>query len=520
MREVTFSKKYKPLFDLLQAWDVVYQLSHFGLNDKESDRLLNLISLSKIVKKHDRKKFCIDNDINIEYFKKVNKDNSILLNEIHELRYKSLVGQQINDLDYFITLTKVDTVLISGGRDSGKSFALSTFVPSAAWQFNHRLLYTRYTMSSTDNSITTALEHRMELLGIQDEFTYANNDYHLKSPEKRGKVSITGQKTSVGTQTAKLKSLEDYSIFITDEGEEIKSYEDWIKVKRSMRAKDVQTLSIISFNPPDKDHWMYERFDYDELEDGFNGIIDNVMYIHTTYLDNGRVNMAEQNWNEYEALRKDYELYKETKGDKREQLPPKIKKNHIEYKSAILGGFKDLNEGVIYEDWRVGEFPDNIPYIYGMDLGSSDPDAITKVGIDWSSRTAYIDEIHYKNNSGSAQLMQAIHEKIGVDDFIVSDSNERRLIIDLQDGLSSPEGEWLGGVNIEGVQKRGANGMGFVKYRISLTKSFTLVFTPRSKNCISSVRKYVWHDKRANVPRHEHSHLPNSWEYAIVELND
>jgi len=471
---IEFSDRYNPLFDLLVAWKVVSLLKEAQTEEikKELIELCGVEDYSQI------------------------------------------------DQDYFYNLKKVDTVLISGGRDSGKSFALSTFVPLAAWQFNHRLLYTRYTMSSTDNSITTALEHRMELLDIQEEFTYANNDYHLKNKEKAGKISITGQKTSVGTQTAKLKSLEDYSIFITDEGEEIKSYKDWIKVKRSMRAQDVQTLSIISFNPPDKDHWIFEQFNYDELEDGFNGIIDNVMYIHTTYLDNGRENMAEQNWNEYEALRIDYELYESTKGDQRDALPSKVKKNHLEYKSAVLGGFKDLNEGVIYEDWRIGEFPDNLPYIYGLDLGSDDPDALVKVAIDWGTSTAYIDEVHYKNNSGAARLMQYLHDKVGVDDFIVSDSNERRLVIDLGDGMRSKEGDWLSGLNIHTVQKRGANGMNFVRYRIKLTQSYTLVFTPRSKNCIKSVRKYVWHDKRANVPKHDYSHLPNAWEYAIVELND
>ena len=58
-----------------------------------------------------------------------------------------------------------------------------------------------------------------------------------------------------------------------------------------MRAKDVQCLSMIIFNPPTKEHWIYEQW-YEELEDGFNGIKDGVLYIHTTYLDNAD-NMAE-----------------------------------------------------------------------------------------------------------------------------------------------------------------------------------------------------------------------------------
>jgi phage terminase large subunit len=130
---------------------------------------------------------------------------------------------------------EVDTVLISGGRDSGKTFAITCFVPIAAADYNHRVLFTRQTMSSTDRSITSALDNRLELLGLESDFDFANNDYKCK--HNQGLISITGQKTSVGTQTAKLKSLENYSIFITEEGEELTSLEEWKKVKRSIRAK-------------------------------------------------------------------------------------------------------------------------------------------------------------------------------------------------------------------------------------------------------------------------------------------
>jgi len=118
----------------------------------------------------------------------------------------------------------VDIVLISGGRDSGKTFAVGCFIAAGASDYNHRVLYTRYTMSSTNNSITRALDNRMELLQITDNFNFANNDYFHKT--SKGLISVTGQKTSSGEQTAKLKSIEDYSIFVTEEGEELTSYEE------------------------------------------------------------------------------------------------------------------------------------------------------------------------------------------------------------------------------------------------------------------------------------------------------
>ena len=245
-------------------------------------------------------------------------------------------------------------------HNSGKSFALSCWNPIAARDYNHRVLYTRQTMSSTDNSITEALENRMEMLQMDGSFNVANKLYTVKNGI--GKISITGQKTSSGTQTAKLKSLEDFSVFETDEGEELESYESWNKVKRSMRAKDVQCLSIIVFNPPTKEHWLYTEFYEGKVDEGFNGIKDNVLYIHSTYLDNID-NMAEHNIREYEELREAYNEYESLSGIEREKADPKLRKKWRQYKFEILGGFKDVADGVIYEDWEVGEFDNSLPFV-------------------------------------------------------------------------------------------------------------------------------------------------------------
>ncbi len=424
------------------------------------------------------------------------------------------------DQDYWLKMSNVDTVLISGGRDSGKTFALSCWNAIAARDFNHRILYTRQTMSSTDNSITEALENRMVDLGVECDFESSNKTYTLKDKTKTGKISITGQKTSVGTQTAKLKSVEDYSVFETDEGEELESYESWKKTKRSMRATDVQCLSIISFNPPTREHWLAEEF-YEGIEDGFNGIVGKTLYIHTTYVDNGKENMASHNWEEYEELREAYELYISTPKDERDALSVKTIKKYKEHKYDILGGFKDAAEGVIYEDWEIGEFNESLPYAYGQDFGSSDPDATTKVAIDHNQMKIHIDEIHFKNNTGTSQLMQYIHDKVGYVDLIYADSASRRLIHDFQDGMHSPSGEWLCGVNMRKVNKSKGAKLNFVADSLNKCRSYTLVFTPRSINCIKAARNYVWHDKRAGVPDHYMSDLPDSWRYGIVgQLND
>ena len=406
------------------------------------------------------------------------------------------------DSEYYKQLSQIDTICLSGGRDSGKSFALSTWNVLAAHDYSHRILYTRQTMASTDNSISQALENRMLDIGLSDYFTSANNNYTLKNGDK-GKISITGQKTSSGTQTAKLKSLEDYSVFETDEAEELVGYEEWRKIKRSMRAQDVQCLSIISFNPPTREHWIAEEF-YDGVPDGFNGIKNGILYIHTTYLDNGKENMAEHNWNEYEQLREYYELYLSTPRDKRDGLPKKVINGYKSYKYDILGGFKNRAEGVVFDNWTTGEFDDSLPYCYGQDYGyavEGDPTTLVKVAINVKHKKVYIKEELYKNNMDTDSISKANRE-ITKGKLIVADSAEPRLISDLKKK----------GCNIVKCVK----GPGSVNAGIKLLQEFEIIVDPDSKNAIKEFNNYIWNDKKTKTePVDKWNHIIDPIRYVL-----
>ena len=391
---------------------------------------------------------------------------------------------------------EVDTVLISGGRDSGKTFAVGCFVGSAANQYNHRILYTRQTMSSTNNSITRALDNRLELLGVQDDFVFANNDYQSKI--NKGLISITGQKTSAGTQTAKLKSLEDYSIFITDEGEELTSYEDWEKIKRSMRATDVQCLSVISFNPPTKAHWIYSQW-YENVPEGFNGVIGNVMYIHTTYLDNGKDNMALHNWNEYERLKAVYNLYLATPAEERLQLPKKIIREYKNYKNTILGGFRDTAEGVIF-DYVIGEFKEpEYGLVFGMDQGFNDPTTLVKVNVDKKERKIYLKEEYYEVGKTETDIYNSIKDVVKKD-RIWCDSAVPMFI----KGLKTK------GLNIKSCDKPK------ITDSIYAMMDYELVIDKDSVNLIHELQNYKWSDKKQDEPIDSFNHAIDAARYAIT----
>jgi phage terminase large subunit len=402
--------------------------------------------------------------------------------------------------EYWEGLKNVDTVLMYGGRDSGKTYAESVFVPLAASQFNHRILYTRYTMGSTDQSISQALNDRIEMMGLYNKFDYANNTYQCKTND--GRIFITGQKTSSGNQTAKLKSLEGFSMFITDEAEEIKSYTEWNKIKRSIRATDVQCINLLVFNPPTREHWLYKEFFEDmEVEEGFSGIKDNVLYIHSTYLDNID-HISEHNLREYEKLKEDFNKYEDLTSIERESAPVKLKKNWREYKHAVMGGFAHSAEGVIYEDWEEGNIFPNLPYCYGLDFGFNDPDACVKVAVDENNKNIYVEEIFFKSGTGGVKLAEILLDRIGRTDLIIGDAAEKRLISDL----------YYAGLNIRrSLDKKPGRD-------IKRIQGYTIIVCGDSPNVKKALTNYAWKDNKSGLPDHFWSDLMDAMRYAYSEL--
>lgn len=179
------------------------------------------------------------------------------------------------------THSAVDTVLMTGGRGSGKSFAVALFSLIGLRDHDYKVLYSRFTGVSIEDSVAAEVSSKIPLLGY-DNLQIKNN-----SIEKNGsdsKISFKGIKTGSGFQTANLKSLQGFNIFIVDEAEEIPDFETFEKVFFSIRSRDKQNISILILNPTYRQHWIYKKF-YSEVDEGFNGIKDNVMYIHTSYLD-------------------------------------------------------------------------------------------------------------------------------------------------------------------------------------------------------------------------------------------
>jgi len=231
--------------------------------------------------------------------------------------------QQLFELLDSKHLPDVDTVIITGGRGSAKSYAVSTLAMVALVEYDWNTLYTRFTNVSIIDSIKPEVSDKIELLGYDNLVVDTNT--HIETSKAR--IAFKGIKTGSKQQTANLKSLSGFNLFVIDEAEETPDFETFKKVFYSIRSNDKRNLSILILNPTVASHWIFnEFFDKKGIEGGWNGVKDNVMYIHTSYLDVNPKYIAQN-------IRRDYERLKED--------------NPTEYENIVLGGWITEPEGVL-----------------------------------------------------------------------------------------------------------------------------------------------------------------------------
>lgn len=217
----------------------------------------------------------------------------------------------------------VDTVIMTGGRGSFKSFTVSCFSLIALKEYNWDTLYTRFTNTSIVDSIKPEVSDKIELLGYQDAVSDTNT--HIQTASAR--IAFKGIKTGSKQQTANLKSLSGFNCFVVDEAEEIPDMETFKKVFYSIRSKDKRNLTILILNPTTSSHWIYENFfEKRGIEGGSNCVHENVMYIHTSYLDGAKEHLAQNIVRDYERMAED---------------------NPHEYDNIVLGGWITEPEGVL-----------------------------------------------------------------------------------------------------------------------------------------------------------------------------
>ena len=298
-------------------------------------------------------------------------------------------------------------------------------------------------------------------MGKQADF-YVTKDSIVNKVTK-SEILFRGIKTSSGDQTANLKSIQGLSTWVLDEAEELTDEDKFDTINLSVREEGVQNRVILIMNPTTKEHWVYKKFfEARGVKAGTNDTIDDVNYIHTTYLDN-KENLSD-------SFISDVERLKES--------------NPTKYNHKILGGWLDKAEGVVFNNWEFGDFnPNNLQTSFGLDFGFSvDPDALVEVAIDKSKKIIYLKEQLYKNGLQLNELASLINSKTQRK-LIIADSAEPRLIADLK----------ARGCNIKPVKK------GTIESGITLMLDYKIVISKESTNLAKELNNYTYLDKGSKL---------------------
>ena len=382
----------------------------------------------------------------------------------------SLLG---SDSRYFV---------VTGGRGSGKSYSLNSFLLLLTYEVGHVILFTRYTLTSAHVSIIPEFIDKIETADLSDDFYITKDEIiNLKTGSK---ILFKGIKTSSGTQTANLKSLAGVTTWVLDEAEELNDEETFDKIDFSIRAKGIQNRVILVMNPATKEHFIYKRFfEQRGVEAGVSEVVKDTTYIHTTYLDN-KENLSESFLNQIERMK----------------VGNQSKYNHI-----ILGGWLDKAEGVVFTNWKFGEFnPDELQTSGGMDFGFSvDPDTLTEVAIDKSKKIIYLKEHIYSNGLQTHVLAQMIVDRVGTM-LIIADSAEPRLIADLKSK----------GVNIQAVKK------GTIESGITMMLDYHIIVEKNSANIAKELNNYAYADKGSNLYIDKFNHAIDGIRYNVIHHLD
>jgi phage terminase large subunit len=369
--------------------------------------------------------------------------------------------------------------IISGGRASGKSYSVASFLLMLTFEKGHKILFTRYTMSSAHLSIIPEFLQKIELLDISEHFDITKTSIINKLTGSE--ILFRGMKTSSGIQTANLKSIEGITTWVLDEAEELVDENIFDKIDLSIRTKDNQNRVIIIMNPATKEHFIYQRFFQDMgVQPGVNYVGDKATYIHTSYLDNLE--------NINESILSQIEYLQET--------------NPNRFQHIMMGSWLDKAEGVVFNNWEIGDYRETEKVLYGSDFGFS-IDPSTCVAVAFDNNTIYVKEIFHRQRMVTQDFVNE-YRNLPEGSLIIADSAEGRLIEEINKQ----------GINIRKTMKK----PGSVKEGIMFMMDYKIIIDRSSINLIKEFNNYSWSDKTSGQPIDKWNHGIDGLRY-VVQYN-
>ena len=393
---------------------------------------------------------------------------------------------KINEAFKSLYTSKKRYFFITGGRGSLKSTSVHDFISRLTYDKGHGILVTRYTMTSAEKSIIPEFKIVATRNGSINDFIITNSKITNKITGSF--ILFSGIKTSSGDQTARLKSLAGITTWVIDEGEDFKDEKTFDDIDDSIRTNEKQHRVIWIQNPSTIDHFIYKRWVENtpkilkiEGNDVITSNHKNVEAIHTTY-----------------HIAKDYLS---------ESILEKIKDTKIinpkKYIHKYLGAWLDKAEGVVFDNWKFGEFnPDDLQTSFGQDFGFTiDPTTLVEVAIDKKKKILYLKEHLYKNKLTTSEIAQ-ININVCGRKLIIADSAEPRLIDELRKL----------GCNIIPAVK----GTGSINAGVELMKDYSIIVDFDSKNIAKEFNNYVYVDKGSKLYIDDYNHIIDPTRYNVT----
>ena len=179
------------------------------------------------------------------------------------------------------------------------------------------------------------------------------------------------------------------------------------------------------------------------------------------------------------------------------------------YVNNYLGGWKEKQEGCIFDNWETGDFDQSLPFVFGQDYGFDDPTTLVKVSINKKKKLLYLEEIFYLSGLDDDKIFELNLKNCGRS-LIIGDSAAKTTIVTLQ--RKKLEGKSL---NIIPCMK----GKGSVLTGIQKMQKYTIIVHPESKNLIKELNNYIWLDKKSDTPIDDFNHLIDPIRYAVDYLD-
>ena len=387
---------------------------------------------------------------------------------------------QLNDKYVPLFTDKSRYFVVTGGRGSGKSFGVNVFLLNLTYESGHKVLFTRFTLTSAAASIIPEFIEKIELMGVENDFRITKDE--IINLTTGSSIMFKGIRTSSGNQTAALKSLSGVTTFVLDEAEELVDEDTFSKIDFSIRSNTKSNRVILILNPTTREHWIYQRFFmYPNVKAGTNGSKGDVTYIHTTFEDNK------------DNLSKSY----------LEQLYDLKRRDIVKFEHQILGGWLNKAEGTIITNWKVGHFVQTELMCYGQDFGfSTDITSLVKVSVDKDTRSVYVKQIYGKTNLSTSDIAYRNKKECGTD-LIICDSAEPRLISELKNM----------GLNIRPTIKK----KGSILSGIALMQDYRIIVDRESNGIIREINNYVWHERNQR-PVDKFNHYIDAIRYSLMYL--